>query len=198
MEHWQPKPFLQQYVMHVHWAMEHVLIAIFTDVHQAPDSAVSAFKRPRWGREGILSTLPHAQAVGSILPQSLIASIGLWISSAHIISLVSFSQQEFTFLEVPKLSSVRFLVVPHHMAGRPLLEIWPPFISLATFSPPCLVPHSLGMRNPPQVLALFCFDNFAHDNLSPWNALPFVHPETLHPRCTFECHFLLRVFTKQC
>lgn len=103
----------------------------------------------------------------------------------------AFSQQEFTSLEVPKLSPVRFLVVPHHMAGSPLPEIWPPFISLATFSPPCLVPHSLGMRNPPWVLALFCFDNFAHDNLSPWNALPLIHPETLHPQCTFECHFLL-------
>lgn len=132
--------------MHMCWAMEHVQIAIFTGVHQAPDSAVCSSRSPIWGWQGtsVCSPHPHSHPSpkdSSISLKSLIASPGLCISSVHIISLVLFSQQEIMSLRVPKLSSIRFLVVTYHTAGSPLSEIWPPLISLATVSPCCLVPH---------------------------------------------------------
>ena len=113
-------------------------------VHQAPAPAGSALRRPSNGGNRGLLPLPPRQA--GLSPLSLIASSGLRISSAQIISLFTFSQQEFTSRQVPKLSSLQLLVEAHHVTLRshpPLQPLSPHPALYRTLQAQGILPESL-------------------------------------------------------
>lgn len=152
---------------------------------------MSVFSRPRMKVSGSFH-FPSGSL--TISPQSLLASLGLWISFTQIPTFFTSSEHEFISLQVPKLSSLELLMVAHHPTLRHSPEIWPLSTSLATFSPLCLVLYPLGTRNSSRVFTLSCLDYFAQDIWSPWYILPLFHEETSQSSLVqLDCHFPLYI-----